>query len=344
MKLLRGFRYVVPALVVGAVALLPPPDHASPQTPSPAPTREAAAPAAPPFRLEELFQTAKESMQIPAPVKHREWAGGLVAAGQSQLAKREAGTLTPSEVEKLAAELVRRGRLEAAGPLIDAELRKQPSNTNLLLLGAIAHDASGATDLESRDLQRLQSSALTPEQKPLVDLLSRSLQMKQRGMTIGVDANPWNVTFPPPTPASAKLSAAEAAKLPSNTVEAIGRWLTLNPLQGNVWALLGQVLFVEERFSESKECFDRAKALRYTPTAVRQYLPALEQMEAARTKDALQQIAAPTGNSGSAAPAGGPTISVTESSLQVLAVVGLGGIVFGLLMGLQLSRRSARRK
>jgi hypothetical protein len=168
--------------------------------------------------------------------------------------------------------------------------------------------------------------------------------MRQRGLTIGVDANPWNVAFPPPSATSPKLPASEAAKLPANAVEVLGRWLALNPLQGNLWALLGQVLFVQERFDESIECFDRARALRYTPQAVRQYLPALAQAKAASTKDALQQIAAPPGSGGNSAPASSPTVAVTESSLQVLAVVGLGGVVFGLLMGLQLNRRSAKRK
>ena len=229
----------------------------------------------------EQFLTQTEPFLRPPRVGELETAARqLWSFGYDRLAKRLAppAKASATDYERLARQLLRLGKLPAAGELLDAWLREEPRNPTAHLLRAITHQAGGDIELAWRVQAGLRDARMRlrdpfPDHlRALADLQLQLLEMQRRdGKQPGLDANPWNVSFTDATGryVAGRIAEAQACRIPEGTAEAMMQLVALVPKQGNLWALLGELLNADGNPTAALECLRRAsEVLLYTPDSM----------------------------------------------------------------------------
>ena len=294
-------------------------------------------------RTKEFLPNAAEAL-----ARDRQLAGGLLLAGKQTAAMQllRGVKFGVDERVALAKQLLGRGQAAAAESILTEVARQAPTRADVALLRVAARAAEGNYPLAQREATGLRflGGRTTPEDAAYFDFLDRLLAL---GHQAGVERNPWGVKFPQTVSGGEmELPPDEAVKLPASAAAHLARWLEASPLQPPLWGMMAQVLWAQKQPDEARECLERARALLYLPPAVRSYLVALDKAAAKREAEVMKSLGGAAGGGGSSAPAPTgppPEVRITESSVQVFAVIGIGGFVLGLLAGLQIAGRRRRR-
>jgi tetratricopeptide (TPR) repeat protein len=214
------------------------------------------------------------------------------------------------------------GQLSAAESILEQWRRSAPRDPRAATLGLVLQFAQGQTELALRELPTAQELA-TDQEKPMVELIGQLLRQQMRGGPVGIENNPWGANFigPDGVYVAGGIAPAEAAKIPPGTTDAMLRLVNMVPKQGNLWALLGELVNASGDPTAALRCLDRARILLYTPPLLREHLRVLEdyqrQADEAARKAMDQALPAET-----AAPAVGWSNLSTRREIFIILVVG----------------------
>lgn len=266
----------------------------------------------------------------------------LQARGLERAARELRAQLNAAD---LAAQLLRLGQPAAALEVINLWKKESPGQRQALVLESIALLSQGSADLAIRAIDQIPPAGATNDSsfiRLLRDLASFRLSHDKPP---SIDANPWNALFVMPDfPFQpGQMPEAEKAKLPGDLPNNLARLLSYEPLQGSLWALLGEVLNGHGQIEPARTCFARAKSLGYTPRWLIDHARALSQLESQKNASldaALSQSSSTTPNS--APPAAGWTSLWDRPKEWWVAALGL---VFALvIMALQIRQWLGRTR
>ena len=259
----------------------------------------------------------------------------LEARGLTQAARELRGRLKTDELVRL---LLQINQPAPALELIHQWQKDDPEDNKARILEAVALYAQGSTELAERTISLAQARA-TGTEVPFLRLLSELVSYQAtHGKPVSAEGNPWNVSFISDSGhfEAGKIAEKEKAKIPPGTIKALAELATLLPTSAPTWALLGEFLNAEGSVPAATTCFERARALGYTPRILLEHARILGDYEKSRREQLNKSI-----GGGATAPAATPptTVKGWESLAtrpQEFIVIIVGGMVILLILLLQI--------
>lgn len=257
----------------------------------------------------------------------------LEARGLTQAARELRGRL---KTEELVSTLLQMGQPAAALELIQQWQREEPDNPTGTKLEVVAQYAEGSPELASRTIA-LALAKGTSKDLPFLETLSDLVTYQAtHGKAASADGNPWGISFVGESGKfeAGKLAPTEKEKIKPATTKSLAELAKLNPTSAPTWALLGEFLNAEGMIPAAITCFERARALGYTPRILLEHARVLSDYERNRRESLNQSIG---GNSPSSAA---PKESANGwenifSRPRELAVIAIGGAIVLLILILQ---------
>ena len=335
----RWPRVFFAAFLLFLLSLVAPPGSSQPPAETPPATRRASVPsppAAPADEVGSLLQDTAADMPAATPAERRAWAGTLAARGDFANAKRLAGKPPDAAARaKLVAELIRRGQAEFALPLLDAD-RGTP-HPDAAWLRAAAHWQLGELALVPRDL-----AEVPPAERGAATLVEQLVAMTMRGQPPGLRHNPWQVSFLDAAGRWLPPAAGVGPAVPPAAAAELARWLRVQPNDGGAWALLALAMRQVGAADAALECLLRAEARGQASKELFRLKDELLFARAERNRAALAGTDdSPASPAIDLAPA---PAAFDPVSFRALAAAGFGGVVLGLLLGLQMRSWLSRRR
>lgn len=285
-------------------------------------------------------------------------AAELRLRGMPKAADEIKMTSTADDYRRLVRALLFASEYAAVREVLRAWQKQEPRSSEPAIYAGIVYQGEGESELALRELRAI-TATIPDNLKGIVGLQRSLLSMQLAGMAPGLGSNPWrahlvgqNGEFEPGSAAKAELE-----KIPPGTTAALMELLDLLPRDGNLWAMLGEILNAQGDPRGALECFRRAELLMVTSRDLRQRRRQLEdyrRVEEQKSQAALDEAFGAT-NPGTPAP---PAANAVEpegreeggwvnlgSRPRVLVVMVVGGILVGGLVLLQLRewiRKSVR--
>lgn len=177
----------------------------------------------------------------------------------------------------------------AADLLLQQWQRSFADDPRIRLLRAARYHSTGENELAQRELGSLNSNS-GKSLGPILPVL-RAILESPPVRNPSPDSNPWGIRFVGPDgryqPGS--ISADEKKKVTPELVQGLADLLALNPLDGSLWAWMGEFLNADGEVGPALECFERARSLQFTPKWLNEHRRALEDHQRAQTREATAQ-------------------------------------------------------
>lgn len=265
----------------------------------------------------------------------------LSARGQEAAARTIAGNLSPTadDFDRLVRAAIKLYQLGAADLLLTDWARRFPKDGRADVLRTAYYMNMGEMELARRQLTFARASA-APEDQPLVGLMSQVVQLAELGRPVGVDVNPWGVRFVDESGrfSPGAIAPEQAGQIPSDAVPQLARLLEIVPRQGNLWALLGELLNAAGEPRAALEAMQRAEILLYTPRTLLEHRRALEEHQRAAAKALEERLSGgPAANppSGAVETSPGEELSVGVSRPAIYAILAVGSSLILVISALQ---------
>lgn len=301
---------------------------------------------------------AEGPLKKPRPEDKQKLAEWVWSSGFNDIARQIRRPTSPTDNAawmNLAKTLMARGEILPAASLLDQWQRADPRNEIAPLARAALFLNMGDTELFGRELERLRTPPKGYE--AFVARMNEIALANRRKAVVTPENNPWKVKFQSETgeftPGS--LAEAEAKKIPENAVEGLMSVLEFAPRQGNLWALLGELLNARGEIQAALDCFRLAEdVLEYRSPMVRAHrrqLADFQKRKAAESESALDQAMTATGASSSKGDAvtlddfekEGGWATITSRPRVLIVLLGAGAGAAGLLF-LQIRQWLSRSK
>lgn len=288
------------------------------------------------YSVPELLQ-ASEAWIRPSNSEEKRAAGAeLWTRGFADSAKLVYSPPRPDDAAFIDAAtlLFRMGEWEAAHVLLAAWERRASSDSPIAVFRSVFAANQGDAVLALRELERIPAQAMV-RQSALVQVARDIFRAQSRGDLVGTTSNPWGIRFELAESEykAGAIPEGEQTKVTPVMIEGLSQLISLMPRQGNLWALLGELVNATGQPLVALECLRRAEeSLEYRPAELRAHRRVLQAhaREVAATADRAINANLPP-----AAPnvAQEPPNLLSESRTRVVLI--MGGIVVVVLVVLQ---------